>query len=192
MKKQCKYCGKWFKSLGFASHRSACRKNFRKIADKHSFDDIWEAIEPIKPPMKDEDILKLDFYDFCGTASIFMTDAEKIEYYKEHISKTEIMSREQDLQKRTEQALTMPVVMQRYSLLRQQSAMTGEMFETWYRPDMMLFVERWVLEKGEVVDKYRILPNTNDVNKVGHIDFTKHYYDNFEEAVKVMVSLNIA
>lgn len=82
-------------------------------------------------------------------------------------------------------------VMQRYSLIQLQSAFTGEMFETWYRPDMMLFVERWVLEKDKIVDKFRILPNTNDISKIGHIDFTKHYYDNFEDAVKVMVSINV-
>ena len=83
-------------------------------------------------------------------------------------------------------------VMQRYSLLQYKSAWTGEMLDTWYRPDMMLFVERWVLEKGKVVDKFRILPNTNDVRKIGHIDFTKHYYKNFEEAVKNMVELDVA
>lgn len=90
------------------------------------------------------------------------------------------------------EALNIADVMQRYSLLQMQSAYTREMFETWYRPDMMLFIERWVLEKGKVVDKFRILPNTNDVNKIGHIDFTKHYYINFEDAVKAMVSLNVA
>ena len=83
-------------------------------------------------------------------------------------------------------------VMQHYSLLQVQSAYTGEMFETWYRPDMMLFIERWVLEKGKLVDKFRVLPNTNDVSKIGHIDFTKHYYEEFEEAVKNMVKLNVA
>jgi len=83
-------------------------------------------------------------------------------------------------------------VMQRYSLIQLQSAFTGEMFETWYRPDMKLFVERWVLEKDKIVDKFRILPNTNDISKIGHIDFTKHYYNNFEDAVKVMVSINVA
>ena len=83
-------------------------------------------------------------------------------------------------------------VMQRYSLLQYKSAWTGEMLDTWYRPDIMLFVERWVLEKGKVVDKFRILPNTNDVRKIGHIDFTKHYYKNFEEAVKNMIELNVA
>ena len=88
--------------------------------------------------------------------------------------------------------LNIGIVMQRYSLLQMQSAYTGEMFETWYRPDMMLFIERWVLEKGKVADKFRILPNTNDVNKIGHIDFTKHYYTNFEDAVKAMASLNVA
>ena len=83
-------------------------------------------------------------------------------------------------------------VMQRYSLLQYKSAWTEEILDTWYRPDMMLFVERWVLEKGKVADKFRILPNTNDANKIGHIDFTKHYYKNFEEAVKNMVELNVA
>ena len=83
-------------------------------------------------------------------------------------------------------------VMQRYSLIQAQSYFTGELFETWYRPDMMLFIERWVLEEGKIVDKFRILPNTNDVSKIEHIDFTKHYYNNFEEAVKTMVSLNVA
>jgi hypothetical protein len=82
-------------------------------------------------------------------------------------------------------------VIQRYFLIQLRSCFTGELFETWYRPDMMLFIERWVLEEGKVVDKFRILPNTNDVSKIGHIDFTKHYYDNFEEAVKAMISLNI-
>ena len=88
--------------------------------------------------------------------------------------------------------LNIGAVMQRYSLMQMQSAFTGEMFETWYRPDMMLFIEKWVLEKGKVVDKYRILPNTNDISKIGHIDFTKHYYENFEDAVKVMIALNVA
>ena len=88
--------------------------------------------------------------------------------------------------------LNIGAVMQRYSLLQMQSAFTGEMFETWYRPDMLLFVERWVLKEGKVIDKYRILPNTNDVRKIGHIDFTKHYYENFEDAVKNMVAINVA
>ena len=88
--------------------------------------------------------------------------------------------------------LNIGAVMQRYSLLQMQSAFTGEMFETWYRPDMLLFVERWVLKEGKVIDKYRILPNTNDVRKIGHIDFTKHYYENFEDAIKNMVAINVA
>lgn len=89
-------------------------------------------------------------------------------------------------------ALNIADVMQRHSLIQLQSAFTGEILDTWYRPDMMLFVEKYVLEKGEVVDKFRILPNTNDISKIGHIDFTKHYYNNFEDAVKVMVSINVA
>ena len=54
-------------------------------------------------------------------------------------------------------ALNIADVMQRHSLLQAQNYFTGEMFETWYRPDMMLFIERWVLEEGKVVDKFRIL-----------------------------------
>lgn len=84
--------------------------------------------------------------------------------------------------------LNIGAVMQRYSLLQMQSALTGKMYEAWYRPDMMLFVERWVLEKGKAVDKFRIRPSTNDVRKIGHIDFTKHY-EEFEDAAKAMVEL---
>lgn len=32
--------------------------------------------------MTDEEILKLDFYDFVGSSSVFMSNDEKIEYYK--------------------------------------------------------------------------------------------------------------
>ena len=32
--------------------------------------------------MTQEEILKTDFYDFCGTASVGMTDIDKLEYYK--------------------------------------------------------------------------------------------------------------
>ncbi len=30
----------------------------------------------------DEEILKLDFYDLCGSGSVFMSDNEKIKHYK--------------------------------------------------------------------------------------------------------------
>lgn len=33
--------------------------------------------------MTDTDILKIDFYDICGIASIFMSDQDKINYWKE-------------------------------------------------------------------------------------------------------------
>ena len=103
------------------------------------------------------------------------------------------MSKEnENLNEAENSALNIADVMQRYSLLQYKSAWTGEILDVWYRPDMMLFVERWVLEKGKVVDKFRILPNTNDISKIGHIDFTKHFYNNFEDAVKVMVSINVA
>lgn len=37
--------------------------------------------------MTDNDILELDFYDFCGSAAVFMTDKDKIEWWREHESK---------------------------------------------------------------------------------------------------------
>ena len=33
--------------------------------------------------MTDEQILKLDFYDFCGTAAVFMSDEDKIKWWRE-------------------------------------------------------------------------------------------------------------
>ena len=38
-----------------------------------------------KEPLTDEEILQLDFYDFLGSWSIFYTDEEKIEYYRNNI-----------------------------------------------------------------------------------------------------------
>ena len=35
--------------------------------------------------MTDKQILELDFYDFCGCASVFMTDEDKIKWYREAI-----------------------------------------------------------------------------------------------------------
>ncbi len=34
--------------------------------------------------MTDEEIVKIDFYDLCGSWAIFMTDADKIKYYREN------------------------------------------------------------------------------------------------------------
>lgn len=33
--------------------------------------------------MSDEEILELDFYDFCGTASVFMTNEDKIKWFRD-------------------------------------------------------------------------------------------------------------
>ena len=85
-----------------------------------------------------------------------------------------------------------PVIVQRYGLLQQKSTLTWEMFNTWYRPDMLLFIERYVMGKGKVVDKFRILPNTNDFEKIGHINFTKLYFDDFEDAAKTLININVA
>lgn len=32
--------------------------------------------------MKDEQILKMDFYDFCGSAAVFMTNQDKIDWWR--------------------------------------------------------------------------------------------------------------
>ena len=82
-------------------------------------------------------------------------------------------------------------VMKRYPIFQMQSYFTGEMFETWYRKDKLLFIESAFSENGKVSDRFRILPSMNDASKTGHIDFTKHYYDDFEEAVKSMININV-
>jgi hypothetical protein len=33
--------------------------------------------------MTDKEILEIDFYDLCGCAALFMSDEDKIKYYKE-------------------------------------------------------------------------------------------------------------
>jgi hypothetical protein len=33
--------------------------------------------------MTDTEILKMDFYELCGTASAFMSDRDKINYWRE-------------------------------------------------------------------------------------------------------------
>ena len=33
--------------------------------------------------MSDEEILEHDFYDLCGCAAVFMTDQEKVDYWRE-------------------------------------------------------------------------------------------------------------
>lgn len=32
--------------------------------------------------MTDEEILKVDFYDLCGSGALWMSDEEKIKYYR--------------------------------------------------------------------------------------------------------------
>jgi hypothetical protein len=76
-----------------------------------------------------------------------------------------------------------------FGLLPLYSAITGRKYDTWFRKDMLLFIERYIIEEGKMVDKYRILPNTNDGTKIGHIDFTKHVYATLEEAAMNMNKL---
>jgi hypothetical protein len=35
--------------------------------------------------MTDKQILKMDFYDFCGVGTCFMTDQDKIDWYRKNI-----------------------------------------------------------------------------------------------------------
>jgi hypothetical protein len=35
--------------------------------------------------MTEEEILKIDFYDFCGIETLWMTDADKIKYWRENM-----------------------------------------------------------------------------------------------------------
>ena len=35
--------------------------------------------------MKKKEILEMDFYDFCGSACLFMSDKDKIKWYRENI-----------------------------------------------------------------------------------------------------------
>lgn len=34
-------------------------------------------------PLTDEEILQIDFYDFCGVGALWMTDDDKIQYWRE-------------------------------------------------------------------------------------------------------------
>jgi len=38
------------------------------------------------------------------------------------------------------------------------------------------------MENGRYTDKYQILPNTNEVSIIGHINFTELVFDTLEEA----------
>jgi len=35
--------------------------------------------------MSDQEILKLDFYDFVGSSAAFMSDEDKINYYRKNL-----------------------------------------------------------------------------------------------------------
>jgi len=35
--------------------------------------------------MSEEEILKIDFYDLCGVGSIWMTDQDKIDWWRKYI-----------------------------------------------------------------------------------------------------------
>ena len=77
----------------------------------------------------------------------------------------------------------------KYNLKQQFSAYTGEPYNTWFRSDLLFFIERYVMREGKLVDEFRIRPNTNDISKIGHINFSKHYYKNFEDAVENLIKM---
>ena len=79
----------------------------------------------------------------------------------------------------------------KHKLIEQYSADTGKSFSTWFREDLMLFIETIVMSKGPIETKFRILPNTNDVAKVGHIDFSKLYFNNLEAAAIAINKLEV-
>lgn len=77
-------------------------------------------------------------------------------------------------------------IAEKYGLVRLYSATTGEPFNSWFRVDRELYID---LTVGR---KYRIVPNSNDMGRVGHIDFTKlRNFDTFEEAVQKMMTLDV-
>ncbi len=78
-----------------------------------------------------------------------------------------------------------------YSLSEMHSAITGGTLYTWYRADKAFYIDQFVIEGGVFTDKFRILPNTNDMDKVGHIDFTKLIFTEFVDAARIMVKLKI-
>lgn len=77
--------------------------------------------------------------------------------------------------------MTINDVVKKYSLLQLKSAYTEDIYETWFRQDMLFFIEKCYL-----TNKFRILPNASDIS---NIDFTEHYYEDFEDAVKIMINL---
>jgi hypothetical protein len=85
---------------------------------------------------------------------------------------------------RLEQHTKIEEVVKRYNLLQLQSDCTKELYGTWFSPDKLLYIEG-------VGNKFRISPNTSDMAIVGHIDFSKHYYEDFEDAAKALLTLTV-
>ena len=42
--------------------------------------------------MTDEQILQIDFYDLCGCGTLWMTDEEKIKYYREVVERVKFIN----------------------------------------------------------------------------------------------------
>lgn len=82
-------------------------------------------------------------------------------------------------------------IIRQYKLKQLMSAYTGELYETWFRNDMAFYIQSPIYRHMKVVEGYRILPNTNDMRKIGHIDFTKLEFNSFEAAVMSMISLKV-
>jgi len=71
------------------------------------------------------------------------------------------------------------------------STLLQEYIETWYRDDLILGVDRYHCEDGLYTNKFRIIPNTNDMDIVGHIRFHELVFEDFEEACRVCESIKL-
>jgi hypothetical protein len=79
----------------------------------------------------------------------------------------------------------MTPIEKKYNIRRFYSQWLQRYEDSWYRPDNLFFTEKIDEET------YRILPNTNNVSLIGHIDFTKLEFTSFDEAIEKMFSLKL-
>ncbi len=57
---------------------------------------VVTALQKIGMYLTNEQILQVDFYDLCGSASVFMTDQEKIDYFKKIFPGTGELNKKQN------------------------------------------------------------------------------------------------
>jgi uncharacterized membrane protein YobD (UPF0266 family) len=80
------------------------------------------------------------------------------------------------------------LIIEKYSLIEYDNPLYED-YSTWFRKDMLFFIEQGFAYGGVWVDNYRILPNTNDVAFMEDIDFSRLEFKDFEEAAKKMNDL---